>query len=91
MNKKCATCKQLKPLGEFFAAPSDGSAKWSGTSEHCRQCHAEARVPHGYGAYGDKWASPETTGLEQPKDPWVVEYEQHESEFNQGVCDGTNR
>jgi len=61
MDKQCETCKTEKPLSEFFQPPQDAAASWQGTSAHCKQCHSEAKVPHGYGWYGDKWTSPETT------------------------------
>ena len=59
MYKTCQTCKQEKTLGEFFAAPADMRANEIGTSANCKQFHADAKVPHGYGWYGDKYKTPD--------------------------------
>jgi hypothetical protein len=61
MDKTCNHCKKSKPIGEYFTAPKDGAASWQGTSEFCKQCHSEGKIKHGYGYYGDKFVSPETT------------------------------
>jgi len=61
MLKTCQTCKQSKPLGEFFSPPQGAATSWQGTSANCKQCHKEAKVPHGYGAYGNKWTCPDDT------------------------------
>ena len=61
MNKTCNHCKKPKALGEFFQPPKDAAASWQGTSEFCKQCHSEGKITHGYGWYGEKWTSPETT------------------------------
>lgn len=38
LTKRCATCKQEKPLNEFRLAPVDGRAKIRGTSLNCLDC-----------------------------------------------------
>lgn len=43
---------------EFFTAAHDMRANEIGTSAHCKQCHNDAKVTHGYGWYGDKYKSP---------------------------------
>jgi hypothetical protein len=63
LKKTCQTCKSEKELGEFFAVSSDMQASEIRTSVHCKQCHGEAKVPHGYGWYGDKYKTPEETGV----------------------------
>lgn len=63
IEKTCETCKEKKPLGDFFAAPFDGRAASIRTSKHCKSCHADGLIPYGYGwpGYGDKFKTPETT------------------------------
>jgi len=48
-----------------------------------KQCHKEAKVPHGYGAYGDNWTSPDDTpfGLKCNR---ITDYEYAESKFIDG-------
>lgn len=62
MTKTCQTCKKEKWFGEFFASPYDMRTGEVRTSAHCKQCHGEAKVPQGYGWYGDKYKTPEETG-----------------------------
>jgi hypothetical protein len=59
MNKKCQHCKTDKPLAEFFGASFDGRSHEVGTSTFCKQCHADGKIQHGYGWYGDKFRTPE--------------------------------
>jgi len=61
MNKRCNHCKQFKPLGDYFTPPKGASSSWQGTSEFCKQCHSEGKIPNGYGdqKFGDKWNSPD--------------------------------
>jgi len=54
ITKQCQTCKQAKPLGEFFSPPQGAATSWQGTGAHCKHCHKEAKVQHGYGYYGEK-------------------------------------
>lgn len=59
----CGMCKIEKSLDEFFQAPKDGAVSWNGTSEFCKQYHAEGKIVHGYGWHGDRYTIPETTNL----------------------------
>lgn len=59
MNKKCAYCKEVKPLSEYFQAPQDAAQSWHGTSEYCKECHGKGYIKHGYGSYSDRYTSPE--------------------------------
>lgn len=58
MIKKCNHCKQEKKLTGFFNASFNSRSSEIGTSEFCKQCHAEGKIKHGYGWYGDKYKSP---------------------------------
>ena len=59
MIKKCQHCKQDKPINEFFTQPVDSKASAVGTSAYCKQCHAEGKIKHGYGWYGERYQSPD--------------------------------
>ena len=61
MQKRCAECKEEKPLSEFFSAPYDARAANTGTSAYCKQCHADGRIKYGYGWYGDKYQTPDSS------------------------------
>jgi len=61
MEKVCGYCKTKKTLGDFFAPPNDGRANSVGSSAFCKQCHADGKIAHGYGWYGDKYKSPDET------------------------------
>lgn len=58
MDKVCGCCKLRKPLGQFFSPPATWKADAHGTSTYCKQCHAEAKIPHGYGSFVEKYQSP---------------------------------
>ena len=49
MKKICGTCKQNKSLDNFFTPPEGASARWQGTSEHCKECHSAGLISNGYG------------------------------------------
>lgn len=61
MNKTCQHCKQEKPIGDYFSQPADARANAVGTSAFCKQCHAEGKIKHGYGSYGEKYKTPDDT------------------------------
>jgi len=61
MQKKCQMCKLEKVLSEFFSAPFNGRASEVGVGMFCKQCHAEGRIKHGYGSFGDRFQTPEAT------------------------------
>lgn len=61
LEKECACCHERKPLGSFFSPPEGSRADAHGTSTYCKQCHADAMIPYGYGWYGDRYTSPGTT------------------------------
>ena len=61
MEKDCKHCGVKKTLAEFFSASFDGRAHEIGTSMFCKQCHAEGRIKHGYGDFGEKFKTPEST------------------------------
>lgn len=58
MEKKCGCCGKMKSLLEFFAASFGSRSAEIGTSFFCKQCHAEGRIKHGYGWYGEKYKEP---------------------------------
>ncbi len=61
IKKKCGECGDEKPIGEFFCAPFDGTARGTKTSRFCKQCHSEGRIKHGYGwpGFGGMFSNPE--------------------------------
>lgn len=61
MEKKCGECGNSKSLGEFFSSPFDSRAASTTVSRYCKQCHGEGRIKYGYGWYGDKYKTPEST------------------------------
>ncbi len=63
IEKKCQTCLESKPLGEYFCSDFGGRSAETKTSKHCKLCHAEGRVEYGYGwpGFGGRFATPEDT------------------------------
>ena len=57
------TVKVERPTDEGLDAGRSGAVRADahGTSTYCKQCHADAMIPYGYGWYGDRYTSPETT------------------------------
>lgn len=60
--KLCGCCGQAKSRSEFFAI--EGVA---GVSRYCQACHAAGKIKHGYGYYGDRFTTPETTIRDRPQ------------------------
>lgn len=63
MDKRCGCCKEMKKISEFFNQSQDARAGAVGTSAYCKQCHAEGKIKHGYGWYGDKYRTPDETPI----------------------------
>ena len=62
LDKTCACCNREKsPDGYFFR-------EGVGLSAFCKKCHAAGKIKHGYGWYGDRYTSPETTGAAELKE-----------------------
>lgn len=66
--KRCNLCKVNKQDDDFFtnkeAQSHAGEAhQESGykIGEYCKECHSKGLVKHGYGAFGDKFKTPEDT------------------------------
>lgn len=61
VGKKCQECGEEKPIGEFFCAPFDGTARGTKTGKFCKQCHFEGRIENGYGlaGFGGRFSTPE--------------------------------
>jgi hypothetical protein len=62
LDKTCGRCHQAKSPDYYFFREGVG------TSAFCKECHAAGKILHGYGWYGNRYISPETTGTVLMKD-----------------------